>query len=686
MQTLESIYEYFGSTLCVKRPALLDYNVVTPSQYNNYVDRGHFNVLRPGKGKDNYALIEFESITKQEVKSKIIALENPNKPLSEFNILSQYIKPDNKAISFFAEYEKPSGEHYKFEEQVVFTTNAIILNACYQFYKLNAFRRKKTKLMQELSEAVNRLAELEQNGTPKYKFNLPTNYRRFQETFEKYMDKGYPSLIHGNEGNANSKKVNEMIERLILSIYSMKNKPFATTVQQIYLQFLGGGVDIVDSETGELFNPEDFYKKGKPIIISDGTVWRILNDPENRKIVDKYRSGSLEHNNIHRPHHHRNAPKWSLSKVSLDDRDLPRKMSDGKRVKAYYAYDVASGCVIGASYSKDKDTKLFIDCIKDMMYFLKENDLGVPMEMEVEHHLVNQFREDLMKAGTVFPFVRWCNAGNSQEKHAEHFNKAKKYGYEKTYQDGIGRWYAKSEAHRTIVEKVFDSENNNYKEKKYEYNQLVADDKEIIMKYNYDLHPNQKQYKGMTRMDVLKSKLNPELAKFNEVVWARYIGEKVTVTIKRSQYVRVQYADYQLPSHRVMKLLAPNNYTVDAYYLKNNQGEIGSVYLYQNDQYICEATKIIKYNTAIAEHTEADREAYLNQSKYVSEFDADMKQGKKKISKLVLIENKYPTQIEPEIVKEELVQDIEVQQEDEFANILASYDAEYIKDKAKYNI
>ena len=44
----------------------------------------------------------------------------------------------------------------------------------------------------------------------------------------------------------------------------------------------------------------------------------------------------------------------------------------------------------------------------------------MPAQVEVEHHLVNNFADGLMKAGVVFPFVRWCNPGNSQEKRAEH--------------------------------------------------------------------------------------------------------------------------------------------------------------------------------------------------------------------------------------------------------------------------
>ncbi len=39
--------------------------------------------------------------------------------------------------------------------------------------------------------------------------------------------------------------------------------------------------------------------------------------------------------------------------IVLSDRDLPRPMKDGNRVKAYYAYDVVSGAVVGYAYNRE---------------------------------------------------------------------------------------------------------------------------------------------------------------------------------------------------------------------------------------------------------------------------------------------------------------------------------------------
>jgi len=355
----------------------------------------------------------------------------------------------------------------------------------------------------------------------------------------------------------------------------------------------------------------------------------------------------------------------------MDDRDLPRKMLDGKRVKAYYSYEVLSGCVNGSAYTRNKDKRLFIDWRRDMFRFLSGNSLGIPLEVEVEHHLVNNYRNDLMSAGIVFPFVRWANAGNAQEKHAENFNKAKKYGFEKRYQDGIGRFYAKLDANRTHQDKIFDGENCNYKDKLYSFEQLVEDDLFIIRMCNNSPHPNQKKYKGMTRMEVLLENPNPELAKYEPSLLARYIGEKRKTSIVRSQYVKVQYGKYQLPSVSELEKLEPNNYGVTAYWLPDGNGEIKAVYLYQGDRFICECQKIRTFNTARAEWTEDDKEAYTNQMKYISNFDKTVKDDKGELAKVELIKhqtNKDFKDIEPEIVHEVVMEDVD--ENDEFERLL----------------
>lgn len=641
--------DYYNNILVISGEEFIKYdpkrNVGSPNglfpfgTYCTLKNRNKLKILRP-HGQGQSVLIQYDSLPskyKQEIKRVLCNGRDPYEVVPS-SLFTSYITPDPVAADFFSRHERPNGRKLDPKKQRQYVDEASILNAIIEILNnTKAFRKalggSQGGIMQSISNFVNELPE-------KWEHDLPSNWRRLGDKVVKYKKEGYRSLLHGSEGNQHARKVSEKLENLILSLYTMPNKPYTTNVHELYLQFLAGTIDVVDESTGELFDRNDFYnEKGMPIVISEHTCWNYINDPKNAPKLAKVRMTAHEFNSTIRPHHHREKPMYALSKISLDDRDL-RKTHTGERAKAYYSYDVASSALIGAAYSMSKDKTLFIDCMKDMFRFLEKLGLGTPMEAEVEHHLVNNFKDDLMKAGIVFPFVRWCNPGNSQEKHAERFIRDKKYGFEKRYQDGIGRFYARLEANRPKTEKVFDEKGYKDKVKTYSFEELVADDRATIALYNNSLHPNQKRYQGMTRLDVLRNNANPNLNKLKDWDLARYLGEFTKTSIRRNQYVRVQNADYQLESLAILDLLEPGNYEVVAYYLPKDDGDISSVYLCQNGNYVGKCEKITKYNTARAEQTDADKEAYENQKEYVSQFTDFVKEGKKGLAKVSIIENK----------------------------------------------
>lgn len=618
------MFQYYQDILCVNGGFLYkEAGLISKSYYDAMCRRNQINVVRRG-GNGRSALIEYYTLP-EKVKGMVQEIYgDPQKQLNAKQFIDR-IKYNAEAAEFYAGYRLQDGRNLPLDTQKEYRANVSVMEACLDMVSHMTGMRKKLGgsvrgIWKSVSDQVNDLPHNQ------YPHTLPTNYRRLKQKCIQYKEQGYVAVIHRGFCNDNSRKVTGDLEALILSLYCMKEKPYITVVVDMYMDFVQGRItDIVNVKTGELLNSDDFCKDGKPIMITDSTVWNYVNDPKNKIIISKHTASSLEYNTKYRPHHHRHKPTYSLSKISLDDRDLPRKTHDGKRVKAYYAYDVASGCVIGAAYSMKKDTNLFLECMRDMFRTLHDNKLGIPMEVEVEHHLVNQFKDDMMAAGNLFPMVRWCNPGNSQEKHAEHFNKEKKYGYEKRYQEGIGRWYAKHERNRPKIDKTWDEDGMKTIEKSYGYDQLVAEDLEAIKKYNNSLHRAQKTHKGMTKWDVLLHNVNPNLSNLDEYLIARYVGDRTTTSIVRSQYVRVQYAKYQLPSPHLLSKLKPNNYTVDAYYLPNKKGIIERVHLYQDGIYICECDKIETYNTARAEQTATDVKSYRDQSSYVKAFDGMVK-------------------------------------------------------------
>ena len=633
-------------------PSMLSMEELAPimsvPNYKKLAARKEINVVRQGKGLGSYALIEIATMPLR-FQERIKLKYGDMKEDVIRNWLGSHYHIDAKARDFYTRFRFDNGDTLPPEHIQEYTVNASVIEAVMRAMEDATFMRKAMKAgpvnWGELAGAISYYQA-------EFGHTLPVSSNRFKKRVNDFKANGYESLISRKFMNQNRRKVTYDIERLLLSIDAQPEQPFNTTVWEQYNMFVQGDLELYDPETGEVLNPADFTDKdGNPLVLSPATVANYLNNPKNKALRAKLHMSQWDFNNAYRPYHLRSIGEFSLSKVSLDDRDLPRPMKDGNRVKAYYAYDVVSGAVVGYAYNRYKTTELFLDCMRNMFQTLDRNGMYIPAELEVEHHLVSDFADGLMQAGTVFPLIRWCNPGNSREKRAEHKNREKKYGVEKRTQVGIGRWYAKLEANRPKEEKVYDEKNNTYKVKTYSYEELVADDIRAIQTFNAQPHPNQKRYPGMSRWDVLCAHQNPNLAPWDKAVLYRFIGQHTETTIRQNTYCTVMYNQYGLPSPEIIEKLEPRNYKVDAYYLPDADGTINEVYIYQNGRYIATCKPVARYNENTAEQTEYDKAAYTEQSKYVAQFDKMMKDGKiKRVGILAKEEAKLITEVQAEAV------------------------------------
>lgn len=622
--------------------------ILSVPNYKKLAAKKEINVVRPGKGLGSYALVEIATMPLR-FQERIKLKYGDMKEDVIRNWLGSHYHIDAKAREFYTRFRFDNGDALPPEHIQEYTVNASVIEAVMRAMEDATFMRKAMKAgpvnWGELAGAISYYQA-------EFGHTLPVSSNRFKKRVNDFKANGYESLISRKFMNQNRRKVTYDIERLLLSIDAQPEQPFNTTVWEQYNMFVQGDLELYDPETGEVLNPADFTDKdGNPLVLSPATVANYLNNPKNKALRGKLHMSQWDFNNAYRPYHLRSIGEYALSKVSLDDRDLPRPMKDGNRVKAYYAYDVVSGAVVGYAYNRYKTTELFLDCMRNMFQTLDRNGMYIPAELEVEHHLVSDFADGLMQAGTVFPLIRWCNPGNSREKRAEHKNREKKYGVEKRTQVGIGRWYAKLEANRPKEEKVYDEKNNTYKVKTYSYEELVADDIRAIQTFNAQPHPNQKRYPGMSRWDVLCAHQNPNLAPWDKAVLYRFIGQHTETTIRQNTYCTVMYNQYGLPSPEIIEKLEPRNYKVDAYYLPDADGTINEVYIYQNGRYIATCKPVARYNENTAEQTEYDKAAYTEQSKYVAQFDKMMKDGKiKRVGILAKEEAKLITDVQAEAV------------------------------------
>ncbi|WP_311440346.1 hypothetical protein [Hoylesella buccalis] len=593
---------------------------MTTANYNSLTYRKKVKVVRRGGGaSDCCALIAIDSLPSKYKEAVEKKYPGGDEVRIKAWVLSNY-EMDQAAIAFFHDRSK-TGIDLDEKKKREYIINASVLNCCIKLYE----RARDSQRLFGGKYNWDMMAKTIEILREELGHTLPTSTLRFRKKVNEYKRKGYGCLISGKFGNQSARKVDYKTEQLILGLAVLPNKPYNTNIAEMYNMFVCGELDVYDPKTGELMNPDDFVDKkmGEPLELSESTINNYLNKPKNRVLVEHALSSWTTFMHEQMPHVHRHAPEFSLSKISFDDRDLPRKLKDTKaRPKAYYAYDVMSQCVVGFAYNRNKNVDLVVECFRSMFRLLERRGWNCPAQVEVENHLMSQWKDSFLKAGVLFPFVRFCAPQNSQEKYAEPMNGAKKRSVEHRNHLGIGRFYAKDRHYRTEAKKVFDELNDTYEDKQYySWDELIADDMRDVMEFNNSLHPNQKKYPGMTRWQVLEANLNPTLQPIAKSVLARFIGEHVETSIRRNSYCRVAYEDWWLSDVSVIEKLAPNNWKVDAYYLTDEDGSVKNVYIYQNDMLIDELQNVGTFNTADCEQTEEDKAIFVEQQKKIAGFN-----------------------------------------------------------------
>lgn len=610
--------EYYGNKLCISARDLEVGGIISQSYCRQLAVRGKVDIIRPGGGKGNYALVAVESLPTNYREKVEKAYPGGDEVLVEGWILSNY-ELDQGAVAYFNEWAtRQRSDRASADLAMKYAVNASVLNTCIKLYE-NAKASKKLFGEKYDWEKMARVIEVLRE---KLGHDLPASPLRFRKKANEYKKGGYGVLISKKFGNQNTRKVDHKTRQLILSLAAQPNKPYNTNVHEMYLSFVCGELDVWDFETGELFDPEDFTDKyGDPKELSESTVSNVLNNPANKLRLNRALLSRTAFMHEQMPHMHRHNGEFSLSQVTMDDVDLPRRMKGGEYVHAYYAYDMVSQCRIGLAYGRKKDDRLVVECFRDMFRTIERNGWGMPAGVEVEQHLMSRYKDGFLMAGVAFPFVRFCAPQNSQDKYAEPLNGAFKTTIAHKNHEGIGRWHNKGKR-RVEQVKVSDETNHTWEDKRYyTFEELVADDRRDSAEWNNAPHPNQKKYPGMSRWEVLAANINPTLRPLDKLTLSRYIGERVETSVRRNSTVRVAHEDWWLSGPEVLERLQPNNYKVTAYYLPDEEGKATDVYLFQGDRYIDQVERMETYNRVLAERTEEDVAKFVEQRKKVSAFE-----------------------------------------------------------------
>lgn len=327
--------EYYGKTLCVSARELVDGGIMTVPNYKQLAARNRIDVVRRGS-RGGCALVSVSSLPtvyREKVEAKY---GSGGEVLLRGWVMSNY-ELDQQAVAFFTDW---AAQHHSdkatAEVAMKYAVNASVLNTCIRLFE-NAKMRK-----QLMGETYNwdQMTGVIETLRQELGHDLPSSTLRFRKKVNEYKAKGYGCLISSKFGNQNKRKVDWKTERLLLGIAILPNKPFNTSVHEMYNSFVTGELDVYDPETGEALNPDDYVdKKGDPLELSESTIANYLNKPQNKVLIEHALSGWTTFMHEQMPHMHRHGGEWSLSQITMDDVDLTRKLKDTKlRVHAYYAY------------------------------------------------------------------------------------------------------------------------------------------------------------------------------------------------------------------------------------------------------------------------------------------------------------------------------------------------------------
>lgn len=203
-------------------------------------------------GNGNTVLVEYNSLPLKYRQAWEKENGDPNRKAGNDTVLSM-IEIDNKAAKFYADWKLADGESLKAEVQTQYTNEASILNTVHKIVNQRIARRKsdsggsvkKGEMFEKLATTIHN-EEIQR----RYTHSLPKTGITLKRRLKHYLDNGYAGLVHSGYCNDNSRKVSLLVERLLMSLYTMKNKPFCATVFDMYNMFIQGRIEVFDQKTG----------------------------------------------------------------------------------------------------------------------------------------------------------------------------------------------------------------------------------------------------------------------------------------------------------------------------------------------------------------------------------------------------------------------------------------------------
>jgi len=626
-------YEYHNEQLGIRANVLISGEDADPNSLSLIGERGLRHRIENGyikrlrmRGPNTPTLIKWDSIPRDWQKLSIEIFGEPQKQVRQ-SLFEKYFVRDSQAIWFYTKHELQDGSLLPDPVIDEYVLNASVLNTVETLYKKRYELRKSLRggvadVWTTVTNECNRFRDIQSH-------TLPANAASLRRKLKDYKKEGYSALIHGNFCNKSALKVDETVMDLLNSMFAYQSdKPTATQISRQYEGFLNGYVDVISSETGEIYNKDEFPK------LSPATITNYLAKWTNKVGTHTLRSGDRQMwMSKFKPYHSMKRPEFAGSIISVDDRQPPFWYEKGKRVWMYGGIDLGSVMITCWVFGRTKE-EMILEFYRQMVRNYTEWGFNLPFELEGEMSGNSAYLKSFLDKGRMFQETH-IEANVARAKRIEPYWKPLRYGTEKKREGWIARPNALSEPNQAGPQKHVI----------LPYDQIVEECTVDIRNWNNSEHP---VIKGKTRWQVFRETQHPKITPTNWRAFLPFLGYK-TQTSCNTGIIRLNNTEFLIGengsiafSDRLIFLLAQvEGKDLDIYWLDDNYGKVlkALVYLRGTDRCICEAVAKPVYHRAKLEQTTVDLEDKELMCMYVSSVTGYINTRRKAIERVTVIDN-----------------------------------------------
>ncbi|MGE5942760.1 MAG: hypothetical protein ACM31G_00330 [Flavobacteriales bacterium] len=577
-------------------------------------------------------LIEFDSLPKR-------IQERINDPRKPNHVLESFYKVDAAAVRYYNdEFTYPDGAYLLPETIENLIINASVLTAIVKLEEARTNERiLKGGSTRGIAETLYKDAQ-SFNAILLAKYDcqhtLNNNFISFKRQLKAFKEDSYYAIIKDPEGKGrmNALKRDDKTNKLLNDLFAGRDhKPNPTEVADQYQAFLAGYIDVINNNTGEIYEPKDFKNIHPRTITAYLSTWESKIGTYSKRSGDRQK---LMQDFV--PYESMEKPLFAGSILSIDDRQPPFFYDKSTRMWWYLAIDVGSECITAWAYGKTKK-ELIDNFYKQLVINYHKWGICLPYEVECESSLNSSFKNTFLKNGAMFNKVN-IHANSARSKRIERFFWNLRYGMEKEQIGWVARPFARNEANQAS------SEN----EVIIPYQKLVEQCLGNIVTWNN----MPKKGTSISRFDFFMQNQHPELQPTNYKGFIQHLGNR-TRTSCNAGIMNLQEKKWLLGDKgsiysgdkliNLLKQVEGND--IQIFWMADNEGNVFKAMVYDvNDgRYICEALPMPKSSRAELEKEDHHDEARTILAKYRNTVTAYMQLQKNAIDKVTVIDNRPRT-------------------------------------------